>query len=35
MITHGFIFDKGSYMRKAENVMDLFIVVTSLIDVGL
>jgi len=35
MITHGFIFDKGSYTRKAENVMDFFIVVTSLIDIGL
>jgi type I site-specific restriction-modification system R (restriction) subunit len=35
MITYGFIFDKGSYTRKVENVMDFFIVVTSLIDIGL
>ena len=35
VLTHGFFFDKGSYLRKVENVIDFFIVVTSLIDIGL
>jgi hypothetical protein len=35
MLAHGLLFDKGSYLRKIENILDLFIVITSLIDISL
>ncbi len=35
MLAFGLLFDKGSYLRKIENILDLFIVITSLIDISL
>jgi hypothetical protein len=35
MLAYGLLFDKGSYLRKIENILDLFIVITSLIDISL
>ena len=33
-IAYGFVFEKGSYLRESWNILDWFIVVTSLIDLA-
>jgi hypothetical protein len=35
IIALGLVFDQGTYLRYIENIMDLLIVITSLIDIGL
>ena len=32
MIAMGVVFDKGTYLRYPENLLDFFIVITSLVD---
>ena len=34
VVALGFIFDKGSYLRESWNVLDFFIVVTTLLDIS-
>lgn len=32
IIALGFVLEKGTYLRQPENIMDLFIVITSIAD---